>query len=45
MTYVFYVNGEKRAPTKEERGELLDRMLRCMGYEKKEKQVKKQASA
>lgn len=43
MTYGFYVNGEKRPPTKEEREELLDRMLRCLGYEKKE--IKKQATA
>lgn len=45
MTYVYYVNGQKRPPTKEEGRELLDRMLRCLGYEKKEEREKKQASA
>ncbi len=43
MTYDFYVNGEKRPLTQKEREELLDRMLRRLGYEKKE--AKKQATA
>lgn len=45
MTYSCYVNGEKRYPTKDEKAVLLDRMMRCLGYEKKNKQGKKEASA
>lgn len=39
MTYGFYVNGKKRLPGKEEKEELMTRMLKCLGYEKKEAQM------
>lgn len=34
MTYVYYINGEERMPTPEEKQILLDRMMEKLGYER-----------
>ena len=38
MTYVGYVKGVERSLTKEEKKELLGRMLQCFGYGEKNKE-------
>ena len=49
MNYEFYVNGEKRMPTKEESQKLLDKMMQPLGYRRRNqpscasKEVQKEA--